>query len=60
MWYVVNGAAEQPAESVNREFRMVYLSVIVTWEVLLSFRFDLLIGVLLMLSYLEYCFGSMY
>lgn len=46
MWCVVNGDAEEPAESVNRGFRMVYLSVIVTWEVLLSFRFDLLIGAL--------------
>lgn len=45
MWYVANGEVEEPAESVHREFRMVYL-LIVTWEMLFSFRFDLLIGAL--------------
>lgn len=46
MWYVAKGEVEEPAESVYREFRMVYFSLVVTWEMLFSFRFDLLIGVL--------------
>lgn len=45
MCYAVNGKVEEPAECVYREFRMVYL-LIVTWEMLFSFRFYLLIGVL--------------
>lgn len=59
MWYVVNGEVE-PAESVYREFRMVYYSLIVTWEMLFSFRFYLLIGALRMLGCSVYCFGSVY
>ena len=46
MWYVVNGEVEEPAESVYREFRIVDFSLIITWEMLFSFRFYLLIGVL--------------
>lgn len=44
MCCVVNGKVEEPA--VDREFRMVNFSLIVTWETLFSFRFELLLGAL--------------